>query len=434
MKKIRTIIGTSLTFITLVAAAALPAHATTETAYKSVTVTMEQAAGMYKTQGRTGLVGTGLSMDWSGAGIEFNADCEGTVALNLKVKAILKDAYFTAYVDGVRMERLMVETDTSDIEAVNLVIANNLKQGNHTFCFYNQTECTSVQVSIESIALTGKLITPPVNNDLFIEYVGDSYFSGYGNLVANDDTSTNLNDTPLISDGTQSLGVLTANILHADYSVLAVSGYGLVCGTYGKDSNMPKYYDYVSWERSHTDSVSDTWSFSRPADVVMIELGDNDSYFASTSGVTPSDFKAQAKSLIERTRSKNPKAKIVWMVYGSFGSQTKSVIDELGGMNAGIYMTTLDLGNGGVFGHPTAAQLHVAANKLAAYLQETVLPSNSTASTSKTGPSVSATLNSSSNAITGDSSQNRILFLIFLNIVAAVIAVLFYKKRRSTAR
>lgn len=418
-------------------------------------ITMAEAAGMYKTQGRTGIVGQGLSIDWSGAGIEFNADCEGDVVLHLKIESVLPDTFFTAFVDGERMDRLEADTSPNDEEEAELTIASGLPRGEHNFRFYNQTECAVATVSIESIALTGQLTDPPEENGRMIEYVGDSYLTGYGCLVKGGDDGDGW-DKANISDGSQSLGVMTSEDLKADYSILAVSGYGLVCGIGGRDANMPKYYDYISWERSHTDA--DAWDFSRQADVVVVELGDNDRYFVSSLGISNDEIQAAAKDFAAHIRSKNPHAKIVWIMYG-FEKQIVGALDELGGSDAGFYATTLAMGDSGALGHPTVDELHVSADNLAEYLKDNVLSaptdvppetdaessaesssglSEDSASDGETAPDSSGTAKDSSTEApapvpdTGDEARGVIPWLIGFDIVAIIVAVVLYKSKKMT--
>lgn len=465
LKNLKAILGIGLTSV-MVLTGILSVSAANNTEYTSQTITMEQAAGKYKTQGRTGSVGTGLSMDWSGAGVEFNADCEGSIVVDLKVQSYTQHAYLTAVVDGVRSNRLEAKA-SSDAEDVKLEIASNLTKGRHTIGLYNQTECIAALVSIESIQLNGQLLDPPKNNNMMIEYVGDSYFTGYGCMVGSGNDQVDLNDTPLISDGTQSIGVLASQNLNADYSVVSVSGYGLTCGTSGRESNVPKYYDYVSWQRSHTDSSTDQWSFSRQPDIVVIELGDNDRYFASGCGVTKDDFKAEAKTFAQHIRSKSPNAKIVWVMYG-YENEITSAFKELGGEAAGFYTTKLALGSSGVFGHPDQTELHTAADTFTAYLRDTIISpkptvttTTSTTATTSTmaadtttsavtsaatvtdSPATIATAESTGTAEmettgtavssapkTGDESRAVLPWLIGFDILAISTAIIVYKKNR----
>ena len=115
IKSLKAVIGLGLVSA-VVMAGMFPISAALGTDYSRQTITMAQAAGKYKTQGRTGAVGTGLTMDWSGSGIEFNADCEGDVYLNMKVQSSWKHAYITAVVDGKRMPRIEAKTNSTGLK------------------------------------------------------------------------------------------------------------------------------------------------------------------------------------------------------------------------------------------------------------------------------------------------------------------------------
>lgn len=449
MKKVKAVFGICLASL-LALAGIFPVGAAKKTVskYSDKTIAMSDAAGMYKTQGRTGQVGDGLSIDWSGSGIEFNADCEGNVTLNLKIQSWLQDTFFTVVVDGNTMDRLEADTSSDDTEDVQLNIASDLPQGEHSFCFYNQTECIVALVSIESIELCGQLTEPPANKDLLIEYVGDSYLTGYGCLVNGNDENSYPRDKASITDGSQSLGVLTSRELQADYSIVAISGYGLICGVDGRDANMTKYYDYVSWQRSHTDSSDDAWDFSRQPDIIVIELGDNDRCCAPSCGVSNEEFRSAAKTFAEHVRDENPKAKIVWMMYG-YEKEITGALNELGGNSAGYYVTTLEMGSDGALGHPTAGQLHEDAGKLANYLKENILLDVSSSSDVSSDNQVDSEIESASDESsseeesnpspttkptiapdTGDSSRNIIPWLIVFDTVALITAIVLCRKKK----
>lgn len=430
----------------LMFAGTFPVSAAGETDYVNTTYTMQQAWGKIKTQGRTGLVGTGMSMDWTGSGVEFNADCRGNILFNLTVQSVYQCAYLTLYVDGICMNRFEAKTSSDKREVVKLEVSTNLTEGNHNICLYNDTECSRALVSLESIQMYGHLTEPPKNKDLLIEYVGDSYLTGYGNLVETQTTGDILSNTPSISDGMQSLGVLTAKELNADYSVLAVSGYGLVCGTDGLDANMPKFYDYVSWMRSHTKNSSDLWNFPRKPDIIVVELGDNDRYSADECGVTNSDFQEEAKKFVEHLRSQSHDAKIVWTLFG-YEDEIKETFEELGGESTGLFTTTVHMDSGGGKGHPTTAELYDSADELSAYLKGIVLPTittsvsetdmtiaSETTETENTTDTPSAITKPENNTQTGGTSHKMIPWMILIAVtVVLVCALVFFKRKKDSA-
>ena len=100
-----------------------------------------------KVYGRSSVVGTGISCDFTASGIEFSAYLEGDVKLKLTCTA---DTYFTVYVDGVRMEdRKMATTSTSE-----LTVASFAEGGDHTILVLKQTEPWMSLSVLESLEFT----------------------------------------------------------------------------------------------------------------------------------------------------------------------------------------------------------------------------------------------------------------------------------------
>jgi lysophospholipase L1-like esterase len=108
-----------------------------------------------------------------------------------------------------------------------------------------------------------------------IEFVGDSISAGYGNLGV--DVHQGVGPTctwSIETEGaTQAYDSMVAQDLKAEVSIIARSGWGIVRDQNGNTANvLPAVYDDAVGTQS-----SPTWSFARKPDVVVINLGTNDS-------------------------------------------------------------------------------------------------------------------------------------------------------------
>lgn len=341
------------------------------------TYQIPNVSDFYKTQGRTSIINDGLSLDYTASSIEFNANLpvEGQVVLNVTTSSISagegQGLYFTVVVDGVVKNRDDFRVTTNG--DTTLTLATGLSAGNHTFAVYRQTEIERGQVLVKAINLSngGILLPKPSDKDLYIEFVGDSLTTGYGNLTTSSVTGSSVPSAsaPIYQDGTKAFAFLAAKQLNADYSIVAQQGIGAYVGY--QAHNTYQAYLYTRYIRDK----STLWDFTRQPDVVVITLGGNDA--AKYSTVSPNDFKTGFANLLSLVRSKNPNAKIVWAnrpdLLAAVTTVIQTVISEAGGADSGYFYTPLSLDHNGGNGHPTTASDVIAAGELKAFIQNTVL-------------------------------------------------------------
>lgn len=146
-----------------------------------------------------------------------------------------------------------------------------------------------------------------------IEFIGDSITCGYGIEGQESDPFDTSQENGMLTYAAQ-----TANMLQADFSVVAVSGIGVYSsvtkdGTRNTKILMPKIYPYtdVLLQKSQGLYIYKKWDFTEWApDVIVINLGVNDATYVKQSVVRREQFgKAYAKFL-EIVRKKNRTAKI----------------------------------------------------------------------------------------------------------------------------
>ena len=342
----------------------------TVTVKEALTITTFAIAGVMdkiKTQGRNLLKNGALMLDFSASGIEFGAQCEGTVTVTFDVKKLattdttLGGVYFTVVVDGVAMARDAYHLATTGQHTVT--IATGLDKGDHTFAIYRQTEHAEAEVGITSIALSGTLLDKPEENKLYIEFVGDSISVGQCNLAKQGTANAG---KPLYQDATQAYPFLTAQLLDADYSNVSWSGAGCKYGYAGL--NMQDVYPK---QRYNYDKSTD-YDFSvRQPDIVVFALGTNDGMNQKDAAL----LKAGMLEMLNMVRKNNPFAQIVWiynMMTDTVNSQVEAIVEELGGAEEGYYCVKLTRNTAGGSGHPNVEGHQVLAQELATFIEENV--------------------------------------------------------------
>lgn len=160
-------------------------------------------------------------------------------------------------------------------------------------------------------------ISPAPERDLKIEFIGDSITCGYGV----DATSKNSPFSTKTEDNTKTYAYKTAKALNADYSMVSISGWGIISGYSGDgtkkaDSVLPKYYDKVgfSWGGYVNGIVPQQidWEFKNfESDFIVVNLGTNDnSYVKGDSKKTREYIDGYIKFLYQ-IREKNPNSYII---------------------------------------------------------------------------------------------------------------------------
>ena len=325
--------------------------------------TVEEMGENYKTQGRTIVYPEkGISLLSTGDSFEFNAECEGKVSVTLNAEKMREDRncelYFTAYIDGERSEVRHKLTEGS----YELVLCEDISKGEHNFRIARQSEWEHGCAYVESISCEGKLLEAPAEKELFIEFIGDSIATGFGNMPEIE-FDNDWGGHPVWEDGTQAFAYMTAQRLDADYSIVAIEGIGALCGYW--DFTMNDIYENYPrvYEKDYT------YTPERTADIVVIELFSNDQATMRDNGYTPTDIVDKGRELISMARAKHPNSKVI-VSSGAFPKKFIALVEELGGEAEGYYYTDLPMDTQGKSGHPTVAGQTSAADTLVAFIEE----------------------------------------------------------------
>ncbi len=190
---------------------------------------------------------------------------------------------------------------------------------------------------------TAGKVLPPRPRRRWIEFIGDSYLSGYGT------TSASRTCTPEEIHATTNTqlawGALTARHYDADYQINATSGIGIVRNYDGSPGAlMPDRYSQdlmavqveIHSYQTLTASTSTEGGAFRPygvldgghpgdwqPQIIVIALGDNDfatpvkpgEYWADMSALR-SDFVARYLAFLKTLRTRNPRATFILVDYG----------------------------------------------------------------------------------------------------------------------
>lgn len=338
-----------------------------------------------KMLGRTYQADGTLWLAYSGAGIEF--EVTGTKAEicfcgDTSAKEGEGDencARFAVYLDGERIADEMMNRPVKSIT----VFAGEVKR-TAIVRVVKLSETAMSTLGITALVVENGEITKTDNKELFIEFVGDSITCGYGV----DDEDENHSFATRTEDVTKAYAYKTAAALAADYSMVSISGYGIISG-YTEDGNivdsqrLPKYYDKLgfSYATSKNFKVEDIqWDFSvREPDVIVINLGTNDASYCKEDADRQAQYRDGYTDFLKQVRLKNPGARIFCglgimgdTLYNSMMEAVKRYSEETGDTNIDtLHFDAIAEGEGYVADwHPTEVTHTRAAKVLTDKLQE----------------------------------------------------------------
>ncbi len=325
------------------------------------TIPISGMDGKYKSSDRTIEDGAGLLMLSSADSFEFRAECKGKVSVNISCVTTGTsgdtDVYFTGYVDGERCAERYGFQEDGEYE---LTLADSLAEGEHSFRVVRQTEWDHGDIRVTGVSLDGRLLDAPEDRGLFIEFIGDSTTTGFGN-VSDQYEGGEWGGEPVYQDATQAYPFLIGEELDADISVVAVQGVGCACGF--QPFTMGEIYG--AYPRSGEEDY--TYAEKRSADLVIIALLSNDSENRKKAGLLPKQIAEKARELVVEVRKTHPAAKIVFMPAAYFNLVEK-FMNDLGGADAGYYTVLMPTELHGHGGHPLTGGHSEAAKILAEYI------------------------------------------------------------------
>ncbi len=278
--------------------------------------------------GRSFMVGENRWLALSGAGVAFAF--RGTylkiIILGSNRSWVTEGdseyARFAVLIDGVRMLDAVVDEPLKSYEII--------REEQEKSCEIQIIKLSEAPMSAMAIApiecdkeAVLKSIPPKKHS---IEFIGDSITCGYGvdeGLAEDHVFSTKTEDV------TKAYAYKTAQLLDADYSMFACSGYGIISGYTGDpevrtgDELIPPYYEFQCFSRDEFGEAGKPdklrWDFSEyQPDAVVINLGTNDFSFCQDTEWKREEFRQKYTEFLKVVRKNNPKA-YIFCVLGLMG-------------------------------------------------------------------------------------------------------------------
>lgn len=314
--------------------------------------------GKFKTTGRTILTEKGLMMLSSADTLEFNADCEEYLRIYLDCVGE-SDVYFTLYIDSKRQNYRFHVSEGANV-FIPLVV---LEKGIHNFKLVRQTEWGRGDIYVTGVDIKGEIVDQPVDKKLFIEFVGDSLATGFGNQP-NEKSEIEWGGASIYQDATKAYPYLCADALDADLSVVAIQGIGALCG--GWEFTMNDVYEIYP-RLNEKDYI---YMPQRAADIVVVHLLGNDRYNYEENGYTVDDIMDKAEQLCRMIRAKHPDSIVIFSPADFCEEGAKMVEEKLGGAANGYYSIVLYMDTLGKGSHPSEAGHRNAADILVPFINK----------------------------------------------------------------
>lgn len=241
------------------------------------------------------------------------------------------------------------------------------------------SECAMSTIAIKQIAVESETgIRPAQPRPRLIEFVGDSITCGYGV----DDEVAEHHFSTATEDVTKAYAYRTAQELEADYSMVSISGYGVLSGYTNNDrlqphQIVPRYYPKLGFSNGtfgETKPSALKWDFARQPDLVVINLGTNDDSYCQNDAQRQADFAAAYVEFLKTVREKNPQAPILCTLgimgdrlYPSVEAAAAAYTKETGDTNVSAMKFDVQQQADGYAAdwHPTAKTHEKAAARLA---------------------------------------------------------------------
>ncbi len=323
-----------------------------------------------KIQGAYRKLDDGITFDWTANTAVVKAYCTGTVEFKLRIPRDVDKQSYTVYIDGQRVDKVF-EPKLSDSAKNEYTVSVDISGiGVHTIEFIRRSEAANGTSDLLSVTMKGTL-EKVEENELLIEFIGDSITCGTGNLDKN-------NTSAKYNDGSQTYAFFTAKKLGADYRMRSKSGAGFEYSSGGSHSDESSWDLMYPLQNTFRDKET-AYVNNREADIVCIYLGTND-YWSGWQSATgkwmtgdADNAVAQMKEVIALVKQHNPNAKVVWINGGmttSYQTISERTMAELGGAENGYYTVLLPNGNSGGAGHPTVAEHTQMGEALYSFLIE----------------------------------------------------------------
>jgi len=272
-----------------------------------------------KPLGRTQQLEDSLWLAFSGTGAEFafhGSRCEVTIAGDSNAAKADDEANkvrIAIYVNGKR-----VIDDMIDAPEKTYTVLEAAQKQDVVVRIVKLSETAMSTCGIRTIAVdAAEGIRPTPAKAHRIEVIGDSITCGYGvdDEVAEHHFVTGTEDT------TRAYAYRTAEKLDVDYSLVSISGYGIISGFTGTGECkitaqlIPTYYEKLgfSYGEYQGRKAEDTaWDFAAYVpELIVINLGTNDDSYTLDHADRQEEYRAAYVEFLKVVRRNNPDARIL---------------------------------------------------------------------------------------------------------------------------
>ena len=306
--------------------------------------------------GRVSLSGSSVAVDWTPSGVELHVQSTGgnfTVHYSCGTAA-----YFAVNVDGQKLDRFYCLAGKSSFSFP-------LGAGEHTVTLLKDSSPGTSKTALDSVEFAGTLLEKPADKAFYIEFIGDSIACGSGSLGR-----YKAGEAWKSADhsGTNSFCYFLSSSLDADYSVVAKGGIGLLKESDGH--TMPEIYEKTAGLRDSTA----LYDFARVPDLVILELGANDSAKTYSEEEYFSALSKMVKTIREKYGEKVP---IVWVGKSEAHFASATRLAGLASQKGKLFAFQYTYGGSGSAalatqssGHPNSAEQKAFADAIEAFLRE----------------------------------------------------------------
>ena len=336
-----------------------------------------------KPLGRTWQREDSLWLAFSGAGAEFaftGSFCRLTIAgdsTSLDPENTANHARVAIYADGIRVADELIDLPERTCTVVDGAA------GEHVIRIVKLSETAMSTCGIKLIETDGEIRPTPGKAHL-VEFVGDSITCGYGV----DDEDPEHHFLTGTEDVTRAYAYKTARMLDADYSLVSISGYGIISGYTATAEEpvtaqlIPSYYGKLGFSYGEYAGIPPAdieWDFTaRQPELIVLNLGTNDDSYCLDHADRQEHYCAEYVKFLRTIREKNPCAKIL-CVLGMMGDRLYPFVEKAaaayaastGDTNIACMPFTPQLEEDGRAAdyHPTEVTHQKAAEKLVSHIR-----------------------------------------------------------------
>ncbi|MBQ8201855.1 MAG: GDSL family lipase [Clostridia bacterium] len=339
-----------------------------------------------KPLGRTHMLEDSLWLAFSGTGAEFTfhgCRAEVTIAGDMNATKPANEenqVRIAIYMNGTRVVDDMIDAKEKTYVVCDLDAAQDV-----TVRIIKLSETAMSTCGIKAIAVdSAEGIRPTAAKNRRIEFIGDSITCGYGV----DDEVAEHHFSTATEDVTKAYAYKTAAMLDADYSMVSISGYGIISGytATGEEKitaqTIPQFYEklgfsYGTYQRKIAASIK--WDFAAfQPDLIVVNLGTNDDSYTLDHPERQEEYCTAYTAFLKKVRANNPDAKILCTL-GVMGDRLYPFVEkaaaaytaETGDHNIACMRFVPQLASDGYAAdwHPTETTHNKAAAKLTAEIR-----------------------------------------------------------------